>query len=53
MTNDTESLKWECREYVLQIQELVAALKQIQTLNSLGKTKKIADTIQEILCKHY
>jgi hypothetical protein len=53
MQNDTESLKWECREYVLQIEDLIAALKQIQTLNSLGKTKKIADTINEVLCKHY
>jgi hypothetical protein len=53
MTNDSDTLKWECREYVLQIQELIAALKQIQTLNSLGKTKKIADAINEALCKHY
>jgi hypothetical protein len=53
MQNDTESLKWECREYVLQIEELIATLKEIQTLNSLGKTKKIADAINEALCKHY
>jgi len=51
MQNDIDTLKWEIREYLNQIQELVNTLKQIQTLNSLGKTKKIADTINEALCK--